>query len=51
VVSGAGPTVLGLTTTATRAEAAEITRRGWTVLPLDVDTGGATLVPLETRRE
>jgi homoserine kinase len=51
VVSGAGPTVLALTTTATRAEAAEISRRGWTVLPLDVDTEGATLVPLETRRE
>jgi homoserine kinase len=51
VVSGAGPTVLALTTTATRAEAKEISRRGWTVLPLDVDTEGATLVPLETRRE
>src|SRR3954463_16187891 len=51
VVSGAGPTVLALTTTATRDEVASITRRGWTVLPLDVDTGGATVVPLETRRE
>ncbi|HET6817525.1 MAG TPA: homoserine kinase [Mycobacteriales bacterium] len=51
VVSGAGPTVLALTTTDTRPEAVELGRRGWTVLPLDVDTGGATLVPLETRRE
>ena len=51
VVSGAGPTVLALTTTGNRGEAVEFGRRGWTVLPLDVDTGGATLVPLETRRE
>ena len=51
VVSGAGPTVLALTTTATRDEVASITRRGWTVLPLDVDTDGATVVPLETHRE
>src|SRR3954447_1404811 len=51
VVSGAGPTVLALTTSDTRSEVAAITRRGWNVLPLDVDTGGATLVPLETRRE
>jgi homoserine kinase len=51
VVSGAGPTVLALTTAGTRSEVASISRRGWTVLPLDVDTGGATPVPLETRRE
>jgi homoserine kinase len=51
VVSGAGPTVLALTTTATRAAAVEISKRGWTALPLDVDTGGASVVPLETRRE
>jgi len=51
VVSGAGPTVLALTTSATRDEVAAISRRGWTVMPLDVDTNGATLVPLETRRE
>jgi len=51
VVSGAGPTVLALTTAATRDEGAAISRRGWTVMPLDVDTDGATLVPLETRRE
>jgi homoserine kinase len=51
VVSGAGPTVLALTTTDNRSEAVDLGRRGWTVLPLDVDAGGATLVPLETRRE
>jgi homoserine kinase len=51
VVSGAGPTVLALTTAAGRPEAVEMGRRGWTALPLDVDTGGATVVPLETRRE
>jgi homoserine kinase len=51
VVSGAGPTVLALTTTGTRAAAVEISRRGWTALPLDVDADGATLMPLETRRE
>jgi len=51
VVSGAGPTVLALTTTGQRAEVVDLGRRGWTALPLDVDTGGATVVPLETRRE
>src|SRR3954452_151208 len=51
VVSGAGPTVLALCTAPTRVEVASISRRGWTVLPLDVDPGGATLVPLETHRE
>ncbi|HET7529893.1 MAG TPA: homoserine kinase [Mycobacteriales bacterium] len=51
VVSGAGPTVLALTTTETRDDVAAMTRRGWTVLPLDVDVAGAAVVPLETRRE
>ena len=51
VVSGAGPTVLALTTAATRDEVLAMGRRGWTALALDVDTGGATVVPLETRRE
>ena len=51
VVSGAGPTVLALTTAHTRTDVAAMGRRGWTALPLDVDTEGATLVPLETRRE
>jgi homoserine kinase len=46
VVSGAGPTVLALTTTATRPEAMRLERRGWSALPLDVDTDGAVLLPL-----
>ena len=46
VVSGAGPTVLALTTAADREAAQARTRRGWTALPLDVDTEGATLLPL-----
>src|SRR4051812_6874798 len=36
VVSGAGPTVLALTTAATRPEAMRHERRGWSALPLDV---------------
>jgi homoserine kinase len=40
VVSGAGPTVLALTTRAGRA-AVTGDRPGWTVLPLDVDARGA----------
>ena len=47
VVSGAGPTVLALTTPANRDDALALTRRGWSVLPLDVDTGGAALLPLD----
>ncbi|HVY11835.1 MAG TPA: homoserine kinase [Mycobacteriales bacterium] len=46
VVSGAGPTVLALTTTQTRARAEGYARRGWTALPLDVDTKGAHIAPL-----
>ncbi|HET6909384.1 MAG TPA: homoserine kinase [Mycobacteriales bacterium] len=47
VVSGAGPTVLALTTTATRAAALAHERRGWSALALDVDPGGATVLPLD----
>ena len=47
VVSGAGPTVLALTTPGTRDQALAVTRRGWSTLALDVDTGGAVLLPLE----
>jgi len=47
VVSGAGPTVLALTTTATREQALALNRRGWSTTPLDVDMEGATLAPLE----
>jgi homoserine kinase len=46
VVSGAGPTVLARTTTATRPDAMQHERRGWSALPLDVDTEGAVLLPL-----
>lgn len=46
VVSGAGPTVLVLTTTETRHQAIGFARRGWTAMPLDVDTEGAQIVAL-----
>lgn len=46
VVSGAGPTVLALTTQQQRAQALRHERRGWSALPLDVDREGAALVPL-----
>jgi homoserine kinase len=46
VVSGAGPTVLALTTKKTRDVAMGFARRGWSALPLDVDRDGATLLPL-----
>ena len=47
VVSGAGPTVLALTTTANREEALSLSRRGWATTPLDVDSEGATILPLD----
>jgi homoserine kinase len=46
VISGAGPTVLALTTVATRSLAIARERRGWSALPLDVDPDGAVLLPL-----
>jgi homoserine kinase len=46
VISGAGPTVLALTTTEDREHAMGFARRGWTALPLDVDRGGAQVVAL-----
>jgi homoserine kinase len=46
VVSGAGPTVLALTTNTGRDQAMTFARRGWSALPLDVDTKGAHLAPL-----
>jgi homoserine kinase len=45
VVSGAGPTVLALTTTSEAAILARPERRGWTVLQLRVEPRGAHLVP------
>jgi len=46
VLSGAGPTVLALTTRATRPEVLQVRRRGWTAMPLDVDADGATVVAM-----
>jgi homoserine kinase len=46
VLSGAGPTVLALTTKVEREAAVEHARRGWTALPLDIDTSGVTQLPL-----
>jgi homoserine kinase len=46
VISGAGPTVLALTTKQTRSAAEGFARRGWNALPLDVDTKGAHTAPL-----
>jgi homoserine kinase len=46
VISGAGPTVLALTTKDSRARALEFERRGWSAMALDVDTAGAHVVPL-----
>jgi len=48
IVSGAGPTVLALTTKKTRSQALEFARRGWSALALDVDRSGASLVPLQS---
>jgi homoserine kinase len=46
VVSGAGPTVLALTTTGGREQAMGFERRGWSALALDVDRSGAQIVAL-----
>jgi len=48
VVSGAGPTVLALTTSATRDDAIAMGRRGWAATALDVDTDGAVVIPLSS---
>lgn len=47
VISGAGPTVLALTTTETRPAVSDLARRGWNAMPLDVDARGAAVVPLK----
>jgi homoserine kinase len=44
VVSGAGPTVLALTTAATRPDAVAVEADGWRVLLLDVEPRGAYLL-------
>jgi homoserine kinase len=46
VVSGAGPTVLALTTASGRDKAMSFARRGWSALPLEVDRSGAEIVAL-----
>jgi homoserine kinase len=47
VVSGAGPTVLALTTREDRAAVADPARPGWSVRPLDVEPRGARVVSLQ----
>jgi homoserine kinase len=44
VLSGAGPTVLALTTGHNRQDAMGHQRRGWSVVALDIDHDGAQLV-------
>ena len=46
VISGAGPTVLALATTATVDAVAARTPRGWEVVPLAVESTGAAVVPV-----
>jgi homoserine kinase len=46
VMSGAGPTVLALTTAEDRERALTFARRGWTARPLEVDRVGAGVVTL-----
>ena len=46
VISGAGPTVLVLATTTTAGAVLARDVRGWTVLRLPVETGGAAVLPL-----
>ena len=46
VVSGAGPTVLALATLSQRALLLPVARRGWAILPLDVEARGACVVPV-----
>ncbi|MCU1588112.1 MAG: thrB [Frankiales bacterium] len=46
VVSGAGPTVLAITTTATAETVAGRSPRAWDVMTLPVDLDGASVIPL-----
>jgi len=46
VISGAGPTVLALTTAEAVEDVAARAPKGWDVLPLPVDQAGASVVPL-----
>ncbi len=47
VLSGAGPSVLGLTTARAREAAMATTQRGWSAVPLDVDRQGGRVRPLD----
>ena len=47
VVSGAGPTVLVLASPGTAARAAADAPKGWAVHELAVDSGGATVLPMD----
>jgi homoserine kinase len=47
VISGAGPTVLALTTVGQAADVAEFDARWFTAMPLAVDTEGAHVLPLD----
>ena len=47
VISGAGPTVLALTTAGQAAEVAELDARWFTAMPLAVDAEGARVLPLD----
>jgi homoserine kinase len=47
VISGAGPTVLALTTVGQAADVAEFDARWFTATPLAVDTEGAHVLPLD----
>jgi homoserine kinase len=47
VVSGAGPTVLVLAAPGTAAKAVAAAPRGWEVHELAIDSGGATILPME----
>jgi homoserine kinase len=46
VVSGAGPTVLALTSRSAAGEVASRARRGWTVATLEADRQGVQILPL-----
>jgi homoserine kinase len=46
VISGAGPTVLALTTAQAVEDVVARAPKGWDVLPLPVDAAGASVVPL-----
>jgi homoserine kinase len=46
VISGAGPTVLALTTADNRAAATAFARRGWSAVELDISSAGAEIIPV-----